>query len=261
MFIDKPGIYTPQQVSIEEYHASKGLSSSKISDICYPNCPEYYHYKHLTDFHEFVNDKHFVLGNALHCMYLEYFEFEKRYVVMPKYDGRTKEGKEKKAFFEKHHKDKTILTQEDYNLCAGMFDKLTNFFEIPEDVTMIENSIAWNHGDVLLRARPDLVCGNRIYDIKTTRDIRTFNNSIYKYGYHRQAAMVIDGLNANFLNEDYEFYIVVVSKERPHLCKMFKFGEDSIEKGRCEYLEALEIYKQCIEEDVWPGYVGEIEVV
>jgi len=43
---------------------------------------------------EFVETPAMVLGSALHCLVLEPQEWSKRYITAPKFDRRTKAGKE-----------------------------------------------------------------------------------------------------------------------------------------------------------------------
>ena len=55
-------------------------------------------------------------GTALHMQVLQPEEYNKHYVVMPKFDKRTKKGKEDFEAFTNKHMFKTVLSQEDHDL-------------------------------------------------------------------------------------------------------------------------------------------------
>ncbi|EFF0697944.1 TPA: exodeoxyribonuclease VIII, partial [Escherichia coli] len=84
----KPGIYF--DISNEDYHAGDGVSKSQL-DMVAKNpallkwvqaAPEDEEKKSALD-----------MGTALHCLLLEPGEFDKRFIVSPKFDRRTKQGK------------------------------------------------------------------------------------------------------------------------------------------------------------------------
>lgn len=84
----KPGIYF--DISNEDYHAGDGVSKSQL-DMVAKNpallkwvqaAPEDEEKKSALD-----------MGTALHCLLLEHGEFDKRFIVSPKFDRRTKQGK------------------------------------------------------------------------------------------------------------------------------------------------------------------------
>ncbi|HBE5423774.1 TPA: PD-(D/E)XK nuclease-like domain-containing protein [Escherichia coli] len=84
----KPGIYF--DISNEDYHAGDGVSKSQL-DMVAKNpallkwvqaAPEDEEKKSALD-----------IGTALHCLLLEPGEFDKRFIVSPKFDRRTKQGK------------------------------------------------------------------------------------------------------------------------------------------------------------------------
>lgn len=84
----KPGIYF--DISNEDYHAGDGVSKSQL-DMVAKNpallkwvqaAPEDEEKKSALD-----------MGTALHCLLLEHGEFDKRFIVSPKFERRTKQGK------------------------------------------------------------------------------------------------------------------------------------------------------------------------
>ena len=55
-----------------------------------------------------------IAGSALHCFVLEPHEFDARYIVAPKVDRRTKEGKEIFEAFSQQAAGRDVLTQADF---------------------------------------------------------------------------------------------------------------------------------------------------
>ena len=89
-----PGIYF--DISNEDYHAGDGVSKSQL-DMVAKNpallkwvqaAPEDEEKKSALD-----------MGTALHCLLLEPGEFDKRFIVSPKFDRRNKVKRTKKHFF------------------------------------------------------------------------------------------------------------------------------------------------------------------
>ncbi len=130
----------------------------------------------------------------------------------------------------------------------------------------VENSIYWNSGiyNTRLKSRPDVYTDQLIVDIKTTNHIPKFKNSIYEYGYHRQAAMQIDGLRhfnkAGDFSERF-FAFLVIEKKPPYLIGAFTLDEESIEQGRREYKDAAAIYSECLKYNHWPEYDSNFKLI
>jgi exodeoxyribonuclease VIII len=202
------------------------------------------------------NDK-FKLGRAVHMLVLEPEKFhEKFYVMMNDVDLRTKVGKEAYADAENSAKGRDIIRANDYREIAKISESvLSHSLWKTFDNRLVEQSIFWDAGlfNTRLRSRPDVYNDKIIIDIKTTDSIKAFSNSIYQYGYHRQAAMQIDGLR-NFDEKERTFAFFVVEKKEPYLTACFVLDEASIEQGRREYHDGAVIYSECLQNKEWPGY-------
>ena len=257
------GIYT--DIDIDDYHSDEGISSSGISLIL--DCPKRYHYEYYVKEKESLkdNDK-FIVGQAVHTMILEPDQFDKRFYLMKEnVNLTTKVGK---AIYEEAmlaSEGRTILRFDKAREVSEMGLSIKNhsiWNKIKLSEGSVENSVYWDAGiyNTRLRARPDFYNENIIIDLKTTDSIAGFSKSVYNYGYHRQAAMQMDGLEAIDGKKRY-FAFFVVEKKAPYLTACFTLDNEAIEQGRKEYLEGAATYSECLKYNVWPGYDEKFQLI
>lgn len=262
----KTGIYN--NLDIDEYHTSPGISSTGISLIL--DCPARFNYEYNTkrkDLDLIETEKQYdkyQLGRAVHMLILEPERFDNNFLCMTeKVNLTTKAGKEIYAKAEEEARGRKILRVgewEDIKAIAESVKKHPLWQKMT--VRHIEQSIYFEAGilNTLLKSRPDIFNDDLIIDIKTTDSIKQFSRSIYQYGYHRQAAMQIDALKS-IDNKDRHFAFFVVEKKAPYLTACFALDLASIEQGRKEYLEAALIYSDCLTSNEWPGYSQQFELI
>jgi hypothetical protein len=216
-----------------------------------------------------------VFGTAVHTALLEPDIFERDYVVAPKFDRRTKEGKEASQAWEAENAGKTMLTAEQMaaieqmvasvhghtgaaNLLGSGLAEMSGFWI---DETGIECKCRpdWL---VTMEGRTDWVTA--IVDVKTCVDASAdgFSRAIATFGYDVQAAFYQDGLKA-LTGRTIPFYFIAVEKDLPYAVAAYKASDDVIEVGRSKYRAALQLLKWCRDNDRWPAYQpnGEIETI
>lgn len=248
----EPGIYT--DVDINEYHSSEGISSSGISLLI--DCPKRYFHQYIEK-RKSIDTSAMQLGSAVHMLVLEPELFNKTFYLMREScDLRTKAGKEAYSQAESNANGRTILRPGTWEQVIEMADSIKKSATWNNIIPgKVEHSVFWDAGiyNTRLRARPDFYNDTMIVDIKTTDSIKGFSKSIHTYGYHRQAAMQIDGLKHHD-GKDRFFGFMVVENKEPYLTACFVLNEQSIQQGRREYLDAAAVYSECMESSVWPGY-------
>ena len=250
-----PGIYA--DIDIDAYHADEGISSSGISLIL--DCPKRYWWEYHSGQKSERDGKAYNIGQAIHTAILEPTKFQERfYLCEESYDLRTKAGKETFQKIEHEAKGRIILRGADCEMIVHMEASVKNhslWEKIDLSKGSIETSVYWDAGiyNTRLRARPDFYNDNIIIDLKTTDSIAGFAKSVYNYGYHRQAAMQIDGLEA-IDGKKRHFAFFVVEKKAPHLTACFTLDEQALDQGRKEYLEGAAVYSECLRFDKWAGY-------
>jgi len=243
--------------SNEQYHQSAAISASGLKTI------------YETSVWHFLNKKPYTtssmnLGTAVHTAILEPKQFYKDYTVMPKFDGRTKAGKEAKAeFYEQANlEQKEILEEADYEKITGILNTLNDknllASVIAKEYCQGEKEISHylNFQGVDVRVRPDNI--NRIAgfisDVKTCQKNtpRAFRSDIYKYNYHLQAAFYSDALGLPPEN----FVFIACETNHPFGVQSYSLSDEMIEQGRNAYNKALSDWQFYLDTGVALGYSG-----
>lgn len=125
--------------------------------------------------------------------------------------------------------------------------------------THIEYTLSWECSDGLtLRCRPDWIAetpvGLVVCDLKTTRATtpREFAADAVKFGYHRQAAWYLDGVQRAGMDPK-GFVFVVVDKSPAHECYVYQLSERAIELGRKQNADAVRELAYRLERNDWRG--------
>ena len=195
------------------------------------------------------------LGSAIHMNVLQPEEFNKHYAVSPKFDKRTKVGKEAYAEFSKKHMFKDVISESDYHIIEQITMKLMKDKMVKSLLQQgePEKIIQWHneHYDVNCKGMLDYhrEGADMIIDLKTTQDAsyNGFMRSVKKYKYHKQAAFYLDAVKAQ------RFFIIAVEKSPPFAINVFELSENMLDEGRDMYNHELEIYEYCTKSDYWPG--------
>lgn len=242
-------------MDIAAYHAHPALGSSRLRELL--KSPAHFR-ANLRRETEALQ-----LGSLVHTLVLEPHTFPERYLVVPKIDGRTKEGKAAKAALAD---DPRIAvdgeTMAEASACATSIMSHRVYQQIRD--AQVEHTVFWTDAEtgIECKARFD-VLGPLLVDLKTTRDAspKGFQRAIATYGYHIQAAHYMAGARANGM-EPRGFLFACVETSPPYLPAGYLMGNPTLEQGESERREALLTYAQCLREDRWPGYNDDrIEVI
>lgn len=248
-------------MSNAEYRKREGLASTDIKRMMKSMA----HWKYFKDNPEEERDTPSLkFGRASHKFMLEPYDFDNEFIVSPKIDRRTKEGKEQYAAFEKEADGKEIIDEETYEKLTKMRDAL---YATPYVKELIngehEKSFFWvdSKTGIKCKCRPDSFGTFKgqhiIVDYKTTTDAETeaFMRSALKYNYDVQAAHYTAGLEEIYKNE-YIFVFIAQETTAPYLVNILQADEYFMKNGREIRDGILETYKKCVELDEWPAYMG-----
>ena len=203
-----------------------------------------------------------VFGAAAHKYVLETRDFWNEYAVAPNVDRRTKAGKEEWQQFTEQNADKTIISQDDLDVIREMVEAICDHKTAKELLTgTIETPIFWTDQEtgVECKIRPDCVAmydGRPIivdYKTVTSCDPRSFAAECRKFGYKIQAGMYTEGFALTHFQE-VSFAFVTQEKTAPYGVRVFWCDPDFISQGNRQFHELLRAYKQCCDENFWPGY-------
>lgn len=248
----------------EDYFASDGVSNSSLNNMS--KSPT--HYRHNLD-NPMESTPAMVFGSLVHTICLEPFEVEERYAVIPSCDKRTKEGKALMAEFKENNKGKIAVSKDHMDKAQAMFQSINNntlacdLMGRSGDNEMAVFSEDKDTG-LMLRGKIDRICeeSNCIVDLKTTSDASNsgFQQSVFRYNYHRQASMYIDLCTSQGLKIDAMIF-VTVEKEAPYAVNVFELDDYTLEKGRRAYKNDLQTLAGCEFSNTWPSYSDELQII
>lgn len=246
------------EMSNAEYRKMEGLSSTQIKRMS--KSMAYFHYM---EEHPDDNDSPALLfGRAYHKMMLEPYDFDKEFIVAPKVDKRTKEGKDTWNKFLAEAEGKDVIDEETYEKLLEMQKTL---YATPFCRKLLygehEKSIFWEDNDLVHKCRPDSyghigkqgIC----VDLKTcaSAELEQFMKDAIRYGYDIQAAHYCEGLKAEF-GEDFKFVFIAQEKTTPYLVNILEADEYFMKSGEETRKILLEDYKECLKRNEWKGYMG-----
>jgi hypothetical protein len=271
--VDEPGVYDDMDEA--EYHADPvpggSLSASGAKLLLPPSCPARYHYDRMFGR---PPKAEFDYGTAAHKYVLG---AGPEIVPVDAPDWRTKAAKEMRdqARFE----GKVPLLVGDLSEIMGMAAAIRRHpiagpLLDPERGGKPEQSLfwqdtatgIWRRGRLDWLPTPDPLRRLLITDYKTTPDASpaAIRKHVANFSYHVQAAWYLEAANALGLTEfedDAAFLFIFQEKTPPYLITVAELDEAAIEHGRSRSALACEIWRDCTQAGVWPGYTQDIELI
>ncbi len=244
----------------DEYHANAALSSSGARKLLTPSCPAIFDYERQ---HGEQHKREFDLGHAAHTLLLG-FGPEPHVIDADSY--RTKAAQaERDAAYERG--DVPLLPAE-FDAVQEMVAKVRAHPRAAELLSEgeAEKSLFWTDPatGVACRARPDWLRKDSIVDYKSSTSAAPGHISkvVADFGYHVQASFYLAGaVELELLPPDAPFFFIVQSKTPPHLIKIVELDEVALRIGYERMTYALEIFRDCNESGVWPGFGDDIELI
>jgi hypothetical protein len=240
--------------TFEEYLGKKDhISASSIKSFL--KSPRNYYYEKYEKVNK-SDQRHFSIGSGLHEMVLEPEIFKTNYVVCPKVDKRTKEGKKTLEEFEETSKGKTILFEDEMEMIRQIAENALNNHTLVELMKDSYRELSCYTMDektgLKLKMRPDSLAKTKstIVDLKTCQDSspKSFKSDIYKYGYSISAAYYCDFIG----RENYVF--AACSKTAPYEIALYALNDEMYDYGREQYRIGLDLIKFCQDNNYWPSY-------
>jgi hypothetical protein len=199
------------------------------------------------------------MGTAIHTALLEPDRFSFDYVLL-KDVGDRRASAYKEAC--KAHPASNVLTSSEADHVSGMQEAVYAHPQARAALTQegcTEASLFVNDPatGVMVRVRFDLLTeSGEAYDLKKCQDARpdAFTRSIYNYGYHVQSAIYQDAYEWATGKPLKCFKIIATEERLPHAVMVYRLDDTAIAEGRRVYIEALNLYAQCLETGHWPAY-------
>ncbi|CAD7288266.1 PD-(D/E)XK nuclease-like domain-containing protein [Campylobacter suis] len=202
-----------------------------------------------------------ILGSLVHTLVLERQNYFNEYILKPKFNKRTKDGKQADEDFLALHPNKTAI---EFSALMTVARITKSVLDMRETTAFLrdgkaEQSYFSTINDVAVKCRPDFYneALGLIVDLKTTSDASPsgFAKSVANFNYHIQAAFYTDVL-ASLGKEVNKFMFIAVETKAPFMVGFYELDEVALEQGRKRYLELLELYKYCRDNDEWWGYAN-----
>jgi hypothetical protein len=205
----------------------------------------------------------FDIGNALHALLLE---GANGIAVIDAPDWRTKIAKE--ARDEARAEGRLPLLTKDADsvleMLAAAKAQLAAHDADPAPFTAgkPEQTLVWQEDGVACRARCDWLHNDlsAIDDLKTTSrsaNPEAYSRNLYSVGGDVQAAMYVRAVE-KLTGRRPEFRWVVVETSPPYALSVVSPGPDVLALGEAKVEHALQLWRQCLETDSWPGYVNRV---
>lgn len=233
-------------------------------------CPSYFKW-HEDNPQEPTQDM--VEGSAFHKIVLEPDTFDKEFIVSPKFDRRTKEGKlAYNHFCELVQSGISVINEEQYDMIQGMRESiLRNPYARKLINGNIEQSMYFvdDMTGVQCKVRPDVwrKVGDRIavIDLKSTKSAlpTLFANDVVKYHYDLQSYMYCNGVSKvmGIPIENVDFVFIAVEKKPPYLVNVMQADKYVLQKGEADFREYIGTYKECLDMGNFYGLNGAYDVI
>jgi hypothetical protein len=244
--ITGPGVYAG--ISNADYHASPALGSTSLKTLATKTPAHYQHDKTHPKFSDA-----FTLGTAAHSLILE--DDTSGIEIVDADNWLTKAAKEAKAAALADGKQ-PLLTKEWQQVLAMKFAVMSHpLARAAFTDHRAEESVFWDEDGLALKCRPDAWKPGLLTDLKTTRsaDPNEFGKTAHEFGYHQSAAHYIDGVKAA-TGEELPFHFVLVEKTAPYLVSVVELDIEAVNIGRQLNDRAKRVYRECVENNTWPGY-------
>ncbi len=248
-------------IPIEEYHRHGSVSKSQLDQFA--KSPAHYLASLTTQRKETAAMR---IGSLFHGMVLEGVKV----AVAPACDKRTKEGKATWEAFCIENAGAEIVTADEGEMLFGMVKSVMAHpaaRALLNGPGIAEGSCFWHdeQSGELCRCRPDKYRQDLgiIVDLKSTEDAspESFARSIAKYGYHRQNAMYVDGVETATGDFVKGFVFVVTEKAAPYCTAVYSLDMQGIEIGRDQYKRLLLDLADCKIAKKFPGYSDRVETL
>jgi hypothetical protein len=204
------------------------------------------------------------IGRAAHHLLTAEIGFADQFVIQPdtlegeKWHGNRKDCKRWKAA--RKREGLTVLTTANVEVVKGMAISIGAFPLVQSGALngLIERSFFWRDPEtgLWLKARPDAIPSDSgdFTDLKTCRSVlyRDLQKSIGEYGYHQQAALVLEGARTLDI-EASSFTLIWVEKTPPYCVRAQQLKDEDIARGAKMNRVALRTFADCLACGVWPG--------
>lgn len=207
-----------------------------------------------------------IFGHQVHCALFEPEVFRERYVEQPS-SIKVRRGKTWDEFKQRHGEENILRPGrqvEIQTICSAVMSN-PSAAELVKKCLAYEVSLVWDshrYKNIRCKGRIDGYCPelSAVVDLKTTVDASKFTASAFRYSYHTQAAMYLQGLR-ELGGGCSRFVIIAIEKDEPYGVRLFEFNEEVLRDAEDVLDSWLAQCSFCIETGNWHGYSQTIELI
>ena len=243
-------------ISNEEYHASEGLSRSKVVDII--ESPLYFWQMNLNpDRPPREETDSMWFGTALHASILEWNLFKEKYILYKgKGDRKSTEYKEFAKQFA--GKNVEILKPNEYNEIINAKNSILSNQVAAKllDGGINERSFYYYDKEIneTFRFRPDSLSKLAMSDIKKTVSVNKhkYESDAIKFNYPLEAAFYLRYYKL-LTGIDLEYFVFIACELKyPYKVRLYMYEPDDLADYNRIIDDAIDIYLTCKKSNIWP---------
>jgi exodeoxyribonuclease VIII len=195
------------------------------------------------------------------CLHAQVLENKIIYASVP-----PRASKEQKAEISLANPGKILLSASDALEVQGMAESLLSNPDCADILALdggVEVDCFWTEDGIDFKARLDKIICIGVPDIKSTQDatIGGFMSSIYKYGYHVQAAMYLRACERMDFDVPESFFFLAVESAFPHYSAVYELDKAALLEGQLELDRLIALWKECVKNNYWPAYTRGIKTI
>ena len=267
-----PEAHMIEKMSNEEYHSRPEFSSSQLKDMLRSSA--HFYSNNIAKEVERETKTAMSFGTLAHTLFLEPEQFEHEFIIAPKFDRRTKAGKEEALAWEQANQGKILVDAEQVEgakRIVANLQKLSSYADMQNNYGMPEASIFFTDPvyGLELRIRPDYhiapckaLPNGLMFDVKTSRDARPykFSKDCGDMGYSLSASMYREGFQQYYGTESKPDFIYLVAENvAPFNVKQYRASDLFLSVGDNQYNKAKELLAESLLINEWDGYSLEME--
>lgn len=258
-----------ENIPFEEYAKAEGINAGGLKIINEFSPAHYYQDRYGTLQKKESTALRF--GKLFHFAVLEPHIFQQKAVIVPKFEGFTKDGRlstqsgeakeKKKAWYAALPQGAIICEQHELDSLLFMCDKLLkhplcrNLLE----KGVKETTLVWDDEEfgVKCKARPDFISDAGIpVNIKSSMNAspEAFMWDVSRRKYDLEASHYLAGGKATGQYRSDAYFFLVVEKEPPYEIAVYGAGTSIVFAGDGYRQRAMKRYAECLRKNEWPGY-------
>lgn len=245
----------------DAYHASEGVSATMLKTLAMGTPAHLKHY--MTHGREDTPAMRF--GRLIHRAVLEPDRMDSEYIVSPKIDKRTKEGKALYAEFLVKAQGREIVDQDEMDKIRQIVDSVHSQSEARDLLSHGKKEVSIFGIDPItgltVKARIDILAGTAMTDIKSVEDASDwgFSGQLTKMFWHIQTPHYAAVGELVKIKVEYQSFMAI-EKKAPFLCNVVWLNNESIERGFELRQRMMAKIKECKDKNEWPGYGAAHEI-